>query len=86
VSLRADLSLTAARSFGHRSPWRRAPLLVDRRYQRVLPLRNRALVYDVIPTIDIKGFAGDELCRIVRQKGGRNADVVDTDQAASGSL
>src|SRR5262249_39675160 len=48
--------------------------------------KNLELVYDVIPAIDIKGFAGDKLCRIVREEGGRGADVVDADEAASGSL
>jgi hypothetical protein len=50
------------------------------------PLSIGKLVYDVIPTIDIKGFAGDKLRRIVREEGGRDADVVDADEATSGSL
>ena len=44
------------------------------------------LVYDVIAAIDIKGFASDKLCRIVREEGGRDADVVDAHEAASRSF
>jgi hypothetical protein len=44
------------------------------------------LVYNVIPTIDIECFACDKFCAIVREEGGREADVVDADEAASRSL
>jgi hypothetical protein len=64
------------------------PLADSRRHDSLLiryPWESR-LVYDVIAAIDIKGFAGDKLCRIVREEGGRDADVVDADEAASRSL
>ena len=36
------------------------------------------LIDDVVAAVDIKGFAGDELCRIVGQEGSSNAYIVNT--------
>jgi len=48
--------------------------------------QNFGLVYDVIAAIDIKGFAGDKLGRVVCEEGSSDANVIDTDEAANGSL
>ena len=62
------------------------PPLVGKKYRRTPRNPELVLVYNVIPTIDIKGFACDKLCPIVREESGRDADVVDADEAASRSL
>ena len=44
------------------------------------------LIDNMVPTIDIECFTGDKARRIMRQKGGGNTDVVDTDETADGSF
>ena len=42
---------------------------------------KRMSVDDVIAAVDVERFPGDELCRIRREKGHCNADIVNGDEA-----
>jgi hypothetical protein len=51
------------------------------------PLNDRqALINDVVAAIDVKSFTGDEPGGVVCKECSRNADVVDANEAAGGSL
>src|SRR5262249_12793244 len=47
---------------------------------------HRALIDDVVATVHIESFAGDQSCGVVCKKCGCNADVVDADKAAGRGL
>src|SRR6476619_394844 len=51
-----------------------------------VPGPTRALVDNVVATVDVKCLAGDEAGCVVRQESGGDADIVDADPAAGRSL
>jgi hypothetical protein len=89
----AAMTARSRGSFGT-DPWSRpcrrskapAPSVRPRRVHALPVSENSSLVDDVVPAVDIERLAGDQARRIMRQKSGGDTHVVDTDEAARGSL
>src|SRR5262245_40762297 len=51
-------------------------------YSKIVAWPPFPLIHDVVATVNVKRLAGDEAGRVVREEGGGDAHVLDTDEAA----